>query len=114
MNSHCIFESSSTAASSKSLRSSAKKQIPINDDFKLIEFHDDSRVELYNVREDIAESHDLASSQPETAKRLRARLHAWREEVGAQMPVPNPHYDPKRPQYDPKRPQPPAGERPKP
>lgn len=83
-------------------------------DFKLIEFHDDDRVELYNVREDIGESRDLASSQPETVRRLRARLHAWREEVGAQMPEPNPHHDPARPQYDPKRPQPPAGERPKP
>jgi hypothetical protein len=66
------------------------------------------------MREDIGESRDLASSQPEIVKRLRARLHAWREEVGAQMPVPNPHHDPARPQYDPKRPQPPAGERPKP
>lgn len=81
-------------------------------DWKLIEFHDDDRVELYNVREDIGETRDLATTQPEIVKRLRARLHAWREEVGAQMPEPNPHHDPTRPQYDPKRPQPPAGERP--
>lgn len=83
-------------------------------DFKLIEFHDDRSVELYNVREDIGESRDLASSQSENVKRLRARLHAWRGEVGAQMPVPNPRYDPQRPQYDPTRPQAAPGELPPP
>lgn len=83
-------------------------------DFKLIEFHDDSHVELFNLREDIGESRDIASDQPETVNHLRSRLQAWREEVGAQMPVPNPSHDPARPQYDPKRPQPLAGERPMP
>lgn len=80
----------------------------------LIEFHDDSHVELFNLREDIGESRDIASDQPETVNHLRSRLQAWREEVGAQMPVPNPSHDPARPQYDPKRPQPLAGERPMP
>ncbi len=83
-------------------------------DFKLIEFHDDDRVELYDLSTDISESNDLAASQPETASRLRARLHAWRTAVGAQMPVPNPRYDPARAQYDPQRPQPAPGERPQP
>jgi hypothetical protein len=32
---------------------------------------------------------------------LRNRLHAWRKEVGAQMPTRNPNYDPSRPEYDP-------------
>ena len=27
------------------------------------------------------------------------RLHAWREDVGAQMPLPNPAYDPSRPEH---------------
>jgi arylsulfatase A len=83
-------------------------------DFKLIEFHDDRHVELYDVRADIGESRDLAASHPAKAAQLRARLAAWRSEVGAQMPVPNPHHDPSRPQYDPSRPQPPPGERPLP
>jgi arylsulfatase A-like enzyme len=79
-------------------------------DLKLVEFHDDNRVELYDLRTDIGEAHDLAASQPEKAAALRERLHAWRREVDAQMPVPNPRHDPSRPQYDPKRPQPPQGE----
>ena len=41
------------------------------------------RVELYNLREDLGEQHDLATRMPDKAKELRGRLHAWREEVGA-------------------------------
>jgi arylsulfatase A-like enzyme len=70
-------------------------------DYKLIEFFNDMHVELYNIREEIGEQHDLAAAQPERAKELRERLHAWRKEVGAQMPTPNPDYDPNRPEYTP-------------
>jgi arylsulfatase A-like enzyme len=70
-------------------------------DFRLIEFLDDNHVELYNLREDIGEQHDLAASQPAKTEELRARLHAWRKEVGAQMPAPNPNYDPNKPQFTP-------------
>jgi arylsulfatase A-like enzyme len=70
-------------------------------DFKLIEFYNDRHVELYNIREDIGEAHDLAAEQPERARELRERLHAWRQDVGAQMPTPNPNHDPARPEYTP-------------
>lgn len=70
-------------------------------DFKLIEFFNDMRVELYNLREDIGEKNDLAAAQPQKVADLRARLHAWRQEVGAQMPTPNPKHDPTRPEYTP-------------
>lgn len=70
-------------------------------DFRLIEFFNDSHVELYNLAEDISEQHDLASQQPERVESLRQRLHAFREQVGAQMPVPNPAWDPSRPEYTP-------------
>jgi arylsulfatase A len=74
-------------------------------DYKLIEFFNDMRVELYNIREDISEEHDLAPTHPKQVEQLRNRLHAWRTEVGAQMPLPNPGYDPTRPEHTP----PPAG-----
>jgi arylsulfatase A-like enzyme len=70
-------------------------------DFKLIEFFDDMRVELYNLRQDIGEEHNLAAALPAKADELRARLHAWRREVGAQMPTRNPAYDPTKPEHDP-------------
>jgi arylsulfatase A-like enzyme len=71
-------------------------------DWKLIEFTNDMHVELYNIRDDISEAHDLAADRPELAAQLRERLHAWRAEVGAQMPSPNPNYDPSKPEYNPK------------
>lgn len=70
-------------------------------DFKLIEFYNDMRVELYDLKTDLAEQHDLAATQPEKAAELRERLHTWREKVGAQMPLPNPAYDPDVPEYTP-------------
>jgi arylsulfatase A len=70
-------------------------------DLKLIEFHDDMRVELYNIRDDISEQKNLAEQMPETVDELRERLHAWRTEVSAQMPTPNPNYDPSKPEHAP-------------
>jgi arylsulfatase A len=71
-------------------------------DFKLIEFFSDTRVELYNVREDIGEQNDLATKMPAKVEELRTRLHAWRKEVGAQMPTRNSNYDPSKPEAAPK------------
>jgi arylsulfatase A-like enzyme len=70
-------------------------------EFKLIEFFDDMRVELYNLAEDIGETKDLAAAMPGKVEELRSRLHAWRKEVGAQMPTSNPNYDPSKPQAAP-------------
>jgi arylsulfatase A-like enzyme len=75
-------------------------------DHKLIEFFNDMRVELYDVARDIGEQHDMAALMPDKARQLRQRLHAWRAEVGAQMPTPNPSHDPARPEYTPPAPKP--------
>ena len=64
--------------------------------YKLIEYYEDMRVELYNLDVDIGEVEDLAERLPEQTARLRSMLHAWRNEVDAQMPAENPNYDPKR------------------
>ncbi len=65
-------------------------------DWKLIEFFDGSPLELYNLREDLGEQHNLATKFPDKAKQLRDQLARWRKQVGARMPKPNPNYDPKR------------------
>jgi arylsulfatase A-like enzyme len=57
-------------------------------DYKLLEFFEDGRVELYNLRDDIGEHQDLASKLPAKAAELRARLTAWRGRLGAPMPAP--------------------------
>jgi arylsulfatase A-like enzyme len=65
-------------------------------DFRLIEFLEDGRLELYNLKTDLGETKNLASSMPEKAEELRKRLADWRVAVGAQMPAINPDYDPKK------------------
>jgi arylsulfatase A len=63
-------------------------------DWKLIEFLEDMSVELYNLKEDIGETKDLAATMPDKVNALRKKLHDWRNQVGAQMITPNPKYDP--------------------
>lgn len=65
-------------------------------DYKLIELFEDGRLELYNVRQDIGEEHNLAGTEPGRTAALHRRLRAWREQVEAQIPQPNPHYVPWR------------------
>jgi len=56
-------------------------------DWKLIEYFEDGRLELYNLRDDIGEQHDLASAMPEKARELQKMLADWRRSVSAQMPA---------------------------
>ena len=44
-------------------------------DYKLVEWFEDGQVELYNLREDIGEAHNLSDSLPETAAELTEMLH---------------------------------------
>jgi arylsulfatase A len=61
-------------------------------DWKLLEYFEDNHLELYNLRDDPGERLDLAPTQAERVGQLRGRLHAWRTEVGAQLPQVNPAY----------------------
>ena len=64
-------------------------------DWKLIRFYETGVEELYNLKTDLAESHDLAAANPDKRKDLAARLDAWLKQVGAQMPVPRTETPPK-------------------
>ncbi len=55
-------------------------------DFKLIEFFETGRLELYNLRADLGEKHDLAKERPDLVRRLHAQLRAWRKSVDAPLP----------------------------
>lgn len=64
-------------------------------DFKLLEFFEDQRLELYDVVRDRGEGKNLAEDQPEKLKELHADLVAWRTRVAAPVPdKPNPAYRP--------------------
>jgi len=57
-------------------------------DYKLIEFFETGKLELYNLRKDLSEQHDLSERMPAKTRQLYERLKNWREQTGAQMPRP--------------------------
>jgi arylsulfatase A-like enzyme len=58
-------------------------------DWKLIEFFEDNRQELYNLRSDLGEKQNLAVSQPGRLESLSQMLHEWRKQTNAPMPTKN-------------------------
>lgn len=66
-------------------------------DWKLIEWFETGRRELYNLRDDIGESNDLAASHPAKVDELSLTMRNWRLDVNAPVPTEkNPLYDPDR------------------
>lgn len=63
-------------------------------DWKLVEFFEDDHTELYRVGNDISESEDLSSKEARRTSDMLSMLQDWRAEVKAQLPVPNPNYEP--------------------
>jgi len=63
--------------------------------YKLIEFFEDGRLELYNLKEDIGEKDNLAEKMPERTSQLHKLLKDWRKSVNAPVPTErNPLYNP--------------------
>jgi len=62
-------------------------------DYKLIEWYEDNSVELYNLRNDMGEKHDLAKEMPEKAAELQSMLGRWRRQMKAKMPALGPRAD---------------------
>jgi arylsulfatase A-like enzyme len=58
-------------------------------DWKLMEYLEDGHLELYNLKDDLGETKNLATANPDKAKELHERLMAWRQETNAPMPTPN-------------------------
>ena len=57
-------------------------------DYKLIERFDDGSVELFNLKNDLSERHNLADAQPERVASLKKQLVDFRRRTNAAMPVP--------------------------
>ena len=76
-------------------------------DYKLIEsfgdfideenrYREGHRLELFNLAVDIGERNNLAVREPARAAALQKKLHAWIRSCGAEIPGPNPRFDPAR------------------
>jgi arylsulfatase A-like enzyme len=56
-------------------------------DWKLIEWYETGKVELFNLKNDSSEKQDLAAAQPERVKTLLEKLHVWQKTVAAKIPA---------------------------
>lgn len=63
-------------------------------DWKLIYYHEDSRVELYNLAIDISECRHLNHLYPEKVAELTKKLNKWLKETNAKMPTADSEYQP--------------------
>jgi arylsulfatase A-like enzyme len=68
--------------------------------WKLIRFYSDrpdgsDRHELYDLKDDPGERHDLASAQPDRVNQLASRLDAYLKDTAAVLPRPNPSFKPR-------------------
>jgi hypothetical protein len=63
--------------------------------WKLIEWFETGRLELYDLSQDIGEKNDLSKTNPKELAKLHAAMKSWRKRVKAPIPTtPNPKYDP--------------------
>ncbi|WP_372775375.1 sulfatase [Mangrovibacterium sp.] len=63
-------------------------------DWKLIHYYEDDHEELYNLRNDLAETTDLSEQNPELVFRLREELFDYLNQAGAELPLKDPEYSP--------------------
>ncbi len=66
----------------------------VSGDYKLIEFYEDGRRELFDLSQNASESKNLIEREPGRAAQLAGRLAAWLQSVNADMATPNPDYAP--------------------
>lgn len=60
--------------------------------WKLIDWHGDTELELYNLREDVGEQENLANVHTQRRAELYEKLSHWRDSIGAIQPEPNAKY----------------------
>lgn len=56
--------------------------------WKLMRFYEDNRLELYNLKNDIRETQNLAQERPGKRKEMVGRLDAWLDRTNAPLPSP--------------------------
>ena len=60
-------------------------------------------MKLFDLSKDISERNDLSKAIPEKTTELKARLETYLADVDAQIPNPNPNYDPAKPSFGDKK-----------
>ncbi|MBL8812389.1 MAG: sulfatase [Planctomycetaceae bacterium] len=65
----------------------------LRDGWKLIEWFEGDRVELFHLPTDESEKSNVAGTEAARVQSMREELHAWQEQVGAIHPTVNPAFD---------------------
>ncbi|MEP0212422.1 MAG: sulfatase/phosphatase domain-containing protein, partial [Cellulophaga sp.] len=68
----------------------------LDNNWKLLEFFEDGKLELYNLTTDPNETTNLASTNVVKVRKMKKKLEKWRASVGAQMMKQNPNYNPEK------------------
>ncbi len=62
-------------------------------DYKLIEWAESGETVLYNLRQDIGETTNIAAQNPVLTKQLKEKLARWKKDIGAKETTLNPNYN---------------------
>ncbi|MBN2325744.1 MAG: sulfatase [Candidatus Omnitrophica bacterium] len=68
--------------------------IIMEDEWKLIYYHEDEHCELYNIQQDIGEQKDLFSTHSQRAEAMLYRLKKWLRSTHAKFPAKDPEFEP--------------------
>jgi arylsulfatase A-like enzyme len=61
-------------------------------EWKLIHYHEDGHLELYNLKTDPEETNDVAAKYPDTTDQLKEQLDNFLKKTGARFPEKDPEY----------------------
>tara|TARA_X000000368_G_scaffold258261_1_gene204118 strand:+ start:4747 stop:6156 length:1410 start_codon:yes stop_codon:yes gene_type:complete len=64
-----------------------------NNDWKLVELHEENKVELYNLKDDLSETIDVSNKFPEITSRLVNKLNDIKIDLGANKATLNENYN---------------------
>ena len=67
--------------------------IVMQGDWKLINYHESGRNELYNIHEDVGEANDVSVSHSIRVQEMLGQLDQWLLDVDANLPTHNPNFD---------------------
>jgi arylsulfatase A len=65
-------------------------------DWKLLEYFEDNKTELYHLKHDPSEVHDVSKAESDRTSAMLKKLREWRATVGANMPKLNPDFRAKK------------------
>ncbi len=66
-------------------------------DYRLMRFYEDNSLHLFNLRDDLRETKNLADAMPDKVRELATLMDQYLLDVNASLPAPNPGYDPANP-----------------